>query len=145
LGATAGAALAFLVSRYLARRRAERWIQTRPRFDAVDRAVGREGFKVVLLTRLSPVFPFIFLNYGFGLTRVGFWPYAVASFVGMLPGTLLYVYLGSLGRAGLEAASGVGSASGLKLAANLAGLAATLLVTVLVTRTARRALREQGI
>jgi uncharacterized membrane protein YdjX (TVP38/TMEM64 family) len=145
VGATLGAALAFLVSRHGARRRVELWAAKKPRFAAVDRAVGREGWKIVLLTRLSPVFPFIFLNYAYGLTPVRFWPYFLASLLGMIPGTLMYVYLGSLGRLGLEAASGEGGFSAARLALNLIGLLATVLATVLITRSARRALAEAGI
>src|SRR5260370_10964301 len=92
-GATLGASLAFLVARYVARRAVERRIAANRRFQAIDRAVGREGFKIVALLRLSPVFPFNLLNYALGLTRVRFLDYFAAS-AAMLPGTLLYVYYG---------------------------------------------------
>jgi uncharacterized membrane protein YdjX (TVP38/TMEM64 family) len=143
-GATLGAALAFLVSRHLARKRVERWIQRKASFVAVDKAVAREGWKIVFLTRLSPVFPFNLQNYAYGLTSVSFWPYVLASWIGMIPGTFLYVYLGTLGRSGLEAASG-GGAETFRLALQAVGLLATLGVTILITRTAKRALREAGI
>jgi len=143
-GATLGAASAFLVSRHLARKRVERWIQRKPSFAAIDKAVAREGWKIVFLTRLSPVFPFNFQNYAYGLTSVPFWQYVLASWIGMIPGTFLYVYLGTLGRSGLEAASG-GGAETFRLAFQAAGLLATLAVTILITRTAKRALREAGI
>jgi uncharacterized membrane protein YdjX (TVP38/TMEM64 family) len=144
LGATLGAAGAFLVSRHVARGRIESWIERKPSFAAVDKAVAREGWKIVFLTRLSPLFPFNVQNYAYGLTRVSFWQYALASFVGMIPGTFLYVYLGTLGRSGLEAASG-GGAETFRLLLQVLGLLATLGVTILITRTARRALREAGI
>ncbi len=144
VGATLGAAGAFLVSRHLARKRVESWIEEKPSFVAVDRAVARDGWKIVFLTRLSPLFPFNFQNYAYGLTRVSFWQYVLASFVGMIPGTFLFVYLGTLGRSGLEAASG-GGAETLRLALQVLGLLATLGVTILITRTAKRALREAGI
>ncbi len=144
-GATLGAALAFLVSRYLARERVESWIQSKPSFLAVDRAVAKQGWKIVLLTRLSPVFPFNFQNYAYGLTRIPFWHYTLASWVGMIAGTFLYVYLGTLGKSGLEAASGAEGVQGLKLTVQALGLLATVAVTVLITRTARRALKEAGI
>ena len=70
-------------------------IASYPRFQAIDRAVGEQGFKIVLLTRLSPIFPFNLLNYAFGLTKVRLWQYVLASWIGMLPGTIMYVYLGS--------------------------------------------------
>jgi uncharacterized membrane protein YdjX (TVP38/TMEM64 family) len=143
-GATLGAAGAFLVSRHLARKRVERWIQRKASFVAVDGAVAREGWKIVFLTRLSPVFPFNFQNYAYGLTSVSFWHYVLASWIGMIPGTFLYVYLGTLGRSGLEAASG-NAAGSYRLALQAVGLLATLGVTILITRTAKRALREAGI
>ncbi len=145
VGATLGAALAFLVSRHFARRRVESWIQTKPRFSAVDRAVAKEGWKIVFLTRLSPVFPFNFQNYAYGLTRVSFWHYTLASLVGMIPGTFMYVYFGSLGRSSLEAAAGSEGMGGLRLALQVIGLVATVLVTILITRIATRALKEAGI
>ncbi len=70
-GATAGLALAFLAARLLARDRVARWLSTKPSFAAVDRAVAAEGWKIVFLTRLTPVFPFTVLNYAYGLTRKG--------------------------------------------------------------------------
>lgn len=143
-GATLGAAGAFLVSRHLARKRVERWIQRKPSFVAVDKAVAREGRKIVFLTRLSPVFPFNFQNYAYGLTSVSFWQYVLASWIGMIPGTFLYVYLGTLGRSGLAAASG-GGVEIFRLTLQAVGLLATLGVTILITRTAKRALREAGI
>jgi uncharacterized membrane protein YdjX (TVP38/TMEM64 family) len=144
-GATLGAASSFLVSRHLARKRVERWIQRKPSFVAVDGAVAREGWKIVFLTRLSPLFPFNFQNYAYGLTRVSFWQYVLASWIGMIPGTFLYVYLGTLGRSGLEAASGSGGAETFRFALQAVGLLATLAVTILITRTAKRALREAGV
>ncbi len=143
-GATLGAALAFLVSRHLARKRVERWIQGKSSFLAVDKAVAREGWKIVFLTRLSPVFPFNFQNYAYGLTSVSFGQYVLASWIGMIPGTFLYVYLGTLGRSGLEAASGTGAET-YRLALQAVGLLATLGVTILITRAAKRALREAGV
>ena len=144
LGATLGAAGAFLVSRHLARKRVERWIQRKPSFVAVDKAVAREGWKIVFLTRLSPVFPFNLQNYAYGLTSVSFWHYVLASWIGMIPGTFLYLYLGTLGRSGLEVASG-GGVETYRLVLKAVGLLVILAVTILITRTAKRALREAGI
>ena len=145
LGATAGAALAFLVSRHLARRRVESWIETKPRFVAVDKAVAKEGWKIVFLTRLSPIFPFNFQNYAYGLTKISFWHYTLASLVGMIPGAFMYVYIGSLGRSSLEAAAGDESVETLQLILQIVGLAATVLVTIFITRIAAKALKEAGI
>jgi uncharacterized membrane protein YdjX (TVP38/TMEM64 family) len=107
----------------------------------VDAAIGEQGFKIVALLRLSPVFPFNVLNYGLGLTRVRFRDYALAC-VAMAPGTLLYVYYGRV--AGDLAMAAAGSAErGTEYWAFLAfGLIATVVVTLFVTRIARRALRE---
>ncbi|MDP6607995.1 MAG: TVP38/TMEM64 family protein [Vicinamibacterales bacterium] len=142
LGATTGAAAAFLVSRYLARSAIEGRVSGHPRFAAIDRAVGAEGFKIVLLLRLSPIFPFNLLNYALGLTRVGFRDYLLAS-VGMLPGSLLYTYYGKL--AG-DVATLAGGAPVTKepgyYGVLVVGLVATVAVTTLVTRTAARALRQ---
>ncbi len=142
VAATVGASLAFLVSRHVARSAIEQRLAGNDRFAAIDRAVGAEGRKIVFLLRLSPVFPFTLLNYALGLTRVRFADYVVASF-GMLPGTLLYVYYGKL--AGDVAALAGGAAVEKNVgyyAVLLLGLVATVVVTTLVTRIARRALRE---
>src|ERR687883_71015 len=95
LASVTGASLAFWLGRTLARDLVEKRLAGNPRFRALDQAVAAGGFKIVLLTRLSPLFPFTLLNYAFGLTRVRFRDYVLASWVGMLPGTVMYVYLGS--------------------------------------------------
>jgi uncharacterized membrane protein YdjX (TVP38/TMEM64 family) len=142
VAATVGASAAFLVARYLARGLVERRLVGDARFAAIDRAIGTEGRKIVLLLRLSPVFPFNLLNYALGLTRVRFADYLVAS-IGMLPGTLLYVYYGKVAGdvARLAAGAPVRRDTAYYVAAGL-GLVATIVVTALVTRIARRALRE---
>lgn len=139
IGATLGAAAAFLVGRYLARNAVARRIESNPRFAAIDRAVANEGWKIVLLTRLSPVFPFTLLNYAFGITRVKFTHYLLASWIGMMPGTVLYVYLGSLA----QVATSARTRSPAEWTLYAIGLVATLAVTVLITRIARRALARQ--
>lgn len=143
VGASLGAAAAFLIARYAARRAIERKIAGNPRFAAIDRAVSREGFKIVALLRLSPVFPFNLLNYSLGLTRVRFLDYLLASFA-MLPGTLLYVYYGHAAGSLAAVAGGARAEKGIESWISLAiGLAATVLVTTLITRLARRALAQQ--
>ncbi len=142
IAATFGAAAAFLVSRYLARGAIEQRLSTHPKFAAIDKAVGAQGRKIVFLLRLSPVFPFNLLNYGLGLTQVRFADYMVAS-VGMLPGTLLYVYYGKLAGDVAALAGGAAPEKGAGYYAVLIlGLVATVVVTTMVTRTARKALRE---
>jgi uncharacterized membrane protein YdjX (TVP38/TMEM64 family) len=141
-GAVLGSALAFLVARHLARAAVERRLAGDPRFAAIDRAVGEQGRKIVFLLRLSPVFPFNLLNYALGLTRVRFADYLLAS-LGMLPGTLLYVWSGKLAGDVAALAGGAPPPGGAGRQVLLAvGLLATLAVTVLVTRIARRALAE---
>ncbi len=137
-----GATAAFLIGRYLVRDWIEQKLEGYPRFHAIDEAVGKNGFKIVFLTRLSPAFPFNLLNYAFGLTRVSLRDYVLASWIGMFPGTLMYVYLGSM--AGNVAELGATDTSGDvgQQAFKAFGLVVTILVTVLVTRIARKALRE---
>lgn len=145
VASTGAASLAFLIARHLAREAVARRIRGNARFDAIDRAIGEGGWKIVALLRLSPAVPFNLQNYLYGLTRIGFWPCVLASWAAMLPGTFLYVYLGHVGRAGLEAAAGSGrSRSPAEWAMIGVGLLATVAVTVYVTRLARRAMRERG-
>jgi uncharacterized membrane protein YdjX (TVP38/TMEM64 family) len=143
IGATLGASAAFLVARYGARGAIERRIAGNPRFAAIDRAVGREGFKIVALLRLSPVFPFNLLNYALGLTKVSFWQYAAAS-IAMLPGTLLYVYYGKAAGSLAALAGGAKTEKGPGdwIVLGL-GLVATIAVTTFVTRLAGKTLRQE--
>ena len=142
MAATLGSCLAFLVSRHLARGAVERKLANNPRFAAIDRAVSAQGRKIVFLLRLSPVFPFNLLNYALGLTNLRFVDYAIAAF-GMLPGTILYVYYGKL--VGDVAALAGGAAPERRVAdyaTLILGLVATIVVSTIVTRTARKALTE---
>ncbi len=142
IGSTLGACAAFLVSRYLARPWIERAFAGNAKFRAIDRAVGGHGFKIVLLTRLSPIFPFNVLNYAYGLTSISFVRYALASWLGMLPGTMMYVYLGSAARSLAETASGDAAARPVAQAFFYVGLALAVVVSVVVARIARKALSE---
>jgi uncharacterized membrane protein YdjX (TVP38/TMEM64 family) len=144
LASTTAAALAFLVARHLARRRVERLARRYPRFRAVDRAIAEGGWRVVALLRLSPAVPYSAGNYLFGLTAVAFWPYVLASWTCMLPGTLLYVYLGYAGHAGLRGVAAGSARTPAEWALLAVGLAATAAVTVYLTRLARRTLERQG-
>ena len=140
IGSTFGATAAFLVGRYLARNWVSGKVAGNDKFKAVDEAVAQEGWKIVLLTRLSPVFPFNLLNYAFGLTKVRLKQYFLASWIGMIPGTIMYVYIGSL--AGDLASLGTSSrnrTTGEWILYGV-GLLATLVVTVFVTRLAKKAL-----
>lgn len=143
VAAVLGAGAAFLVARYVARPAVERRLRGDKRFERIDAAIGRQGTKIVLLLRLSPVLPFNLLNYALGLTRVRFRDYLLAS-VGMLPGTLLYVYYGKVAGdvAALLGGAEIDRGTAYYLVLGL-GLLATVGVTVVVTRIARRALAEE--
>ncbi|HEY3173276.1 MAG TPA: TVP38/TMEM64 family protein [Thermoanaerobaculia bacterium] len=141
VGATAGAALAFLIARHVARERVEKVARRREDFRAIDRAIGEKGWKIVALLRLSPLVPFSLSNYLYGLTAIRFGPYVLASAAGMLPGTVLYIYLGVAGRVAAAASAGE-KRSPLEWAALVVGLAATIIATIFITRIARRELRK---
>ena len=138
IASTLGASLAFLIGRYLAREWVSRKIESNEKFTTIDEAVAREGWKIVGLLRLSPVFPFNLLNYSLGVTMVSFRDFFLASWIGMIPGTVMYVYIGSL--AGDLAALGTETRSRTPA---VVGLVATVLVTVCVTRIARKALEKK--
>lgn len=141
--ATLGATAAFLVGRYLARDWVEARISGHPKFQAIDESVASEGWKIVGLTRLSPVFPFNLLNYAFGLTRVSLRDYFWATGIGMIPGGVMYVYLGSL--VGDLALLGTEERirSPFEWGLYVVGLLATVVVTIYVTRLARTVLAQK--
>lgn len=142
VAATIGAGLSFLVARYVARDAVEKRLAGNEKIASIDRAIAAEGRKIVFLLRLVPIIPFNALNYGLGLTRVSFADYLVAS-IGMIPGTLLYVYSGKVAGDVAELASGASVSQGTGYYAFLSlGLVATIAVTIVVTRIARRALTE---
>lgn len=141
ISSTMGATVAFLVGRYVARGWIAKKIEGNIQFKAIDQAVADEGWKMVGLTRLSPIFSFNLLNYAYGLTRVSLKEYVLASWIGMMPGTVMYVYLGSLAGdlASLGAETGHVTTPG-EWAMYGIGLAATVGVTVYVTKIAKKAL-----
>lgn len=137
IGATTGATIAFLVGRYIARGWISKKIEGNDKFAAIDRAVGKEGLKIVFLTRLSPIFPFNLLNYGMGVTGVSLRDYFFGS-VGMIPGTIMYVYIGSLAT---DLAT-VSASNQFDVPIKIVGFIITVLVTIYVTKVARKALAE---
>ena len=143
IAATLGATAAFLVGRYLARGWVSARLEGNPKFKAIDEAVGKEGWKIVILTRLSPVFPFNLLNYAYGLTRVSLRDYFFASWLGMIPGTVLYVYIGALTGDVARAAGGSAARTPAGWALTIVGFVATIAVAVYATRIGARALREK--
>jgi uncharacterized membrane protein YdjX (TVP38/TMEM64 family) len=138
IGATLGATAAFLVGRYFARGWVAKRIEGSATFNAIDKAVAREGWKIVGLTRLSPVFPFVLLNYAFGITQVSLRDYVLASAVGMLPGTIMYVYIGSLAQV-----AGQRQRTPAEWSLYGVGLLATVVVTIFITRIAKKALAQR--
>jgi uncharacterized membrane protein YdjX (TVP38/TMEM64 family) len=144
LGAAVGSTVAFFAARYVVRRFVERYVNRHPRLVAIDRAVESEGARLVFLLRLSPVVPFILLNYVLGISRVRFTDYS-AGLIGMVPVAAVYVYAGKVAGDLAALASGVATPRGSTYYAVLtAGLAATIAATVLVTRAARKAI-ETGL
>ncbi|XWK86224.1 MAG: TVP38/TMEM64 family protein [Phormidium sp.] len=145
IAATLGATFAFLIGRYLTRDWVAKKIADNSKFQAIDNAVAKEGFKIVLLTRLSPVFPFTLLNYALGITKVSLKDYILGS-IGMIPGTIMYVYIGSL--AGNIAMIGAGNvptnpqAETAKWIIRIVGFLATVAVTIYITHIAKKALQE---
>src|SRR6266487_5752810 len=106
VGATLGASLAFLIARFIARDKVEVIARRNEKFAKIDNAIGEQGAKLIFLLRLSPVIPFNLSNYFYGLTGVKFWPYVFASWSGMIPGTFLYVYIGTAGKGAVMVARG---------------------------------------
>jgi pyruvate/2-oxoglutarate dehydrogenase complex dihydrolipoamide dehydrogenase (E3) component/uncharacterized membrane protein YdjX (TVP38/TMEM64 family) len=141
LGANLGALSAFLLARTFLRDKVAAWAAANPRFRSLDQAIGKQGFKMVLLTRLSPVFPFVLLNYFLGLTAVRLGAYVLANLIGMLPATFLFVYIGAAARDAIAGRADT-AADFYQQIFKYVGLAATVAVVVLVTRIARKALRE---
>jgi uncharacterized membrane protein YdjX (TVP38/TMEM64 family) len=145
IGSTLGATFAFLAGRHLVRPWVEKKMESYPQFKALDEAVAKEGWKIVGLTRLSPVFPFNLLNYFYGVTKVKLWEYVLSSWIGMMPGTIAYVYIGSLATdlAAIASKPVTHEANSVQWAMRLLGLAATLAVTVYAARIARLALKSK--
>ncbi|EKQ66882.1 hypothetical protein OsccyDRAFT_4692 [Leptolyngbyaceae cyanobacterium JSC-12] len=144
IAAMLGAITAFLIGRYHTRSWVSQKLQGYPKFQAIDQAVAREGLKIVFLTRLSPIFPFNLLNYSFGITCVSLRDYVIGS-VGMIPGSVMYVYLGSL--AGDIATLGMPQelspqVQGIRWFMKIVGFLATFAVTLYITRIAKKALNH---
>lgn len=99
LSGSIAAAVGFLIGRFFLREKVEKILQEYPKFQAVDRVIGKEGFKIMILLRLSPIFPFALSNYLYGVTSVEFWPYFWGTMIGFAPGTAAYVYTGTVGKA----------------------------------------------
>lgn len=140
IGSTLGSTAAFLVGRFFARDWVAAKVSDSPRFKAIDDAVAQNGFKIVLLTRLSPIFPYNLLGYMYGITQVRLRDYFFASWIGMFPGTVMYVYLGTV--LGLAAGTGDRERTTGEYVLLGVGLLATIAVTVVITKVARKALQD---
>ena len=144
IASTLGATGAFLVGRYLAREWIEKKIAGNEKFDAIDKAVAQEGWKIVGLVRLVPVIPFNLLNYALSLTRVTLRDYVFASWIGMFPATVMYVYIGSAAaRVATLGAEEEAAMTPFKWGLYGVGFAATVAVTIIITRIAKRALQDR--
>ena len=141
-GAVIGATLAFIVARYFVRKNIEDYAKKNARFQAIDEAIGKNGWKIIGLLRLSPLIPFNLSNYFYGITAVSLKAYVAISAVGMIPGTLLYAYLGAIGKAGIAGEKTQHSSAQYILLG--VGLVATIAVTILVSRIAKNALKKSG-
>ncbi|MGM0557469.1 MAG: TVP38/TMEM64 family protein [Myxococcota bacterium] len=139
---TAGAAVAFLLGRTVAHDWAAERVEDFPRFNALYRAIQKDDFKVVLLARLVPVVPYNILNYAFSLTKVGFKRYVFASWLGMLPATVVYVYVGAAAKNLTRVAAGDVEVGWLQIALFVLAGAAAIAVSVLLMRRARREFEE---
>ncbi len=144
IGGMIGAVVAFLLSRYIARDWVTKIIARDRRFQRVDKAIAANGFKFVLLTRLSPVVPYVLQNYTYGLTAVSLKDYSKASVIGMLPGTLLYVYLGSMITEASQVASGKILTTPAHIAFYILGLIATVAITIVLAKIAKKAMQEEN-
>lgn len=143
--ATVAAALAFLVARYFARHRIEKLARKNEKYEAVDRAIRRHGWKVVLLLRISPLLPYTISNYIYGLTAVDFVHYVIASAVGIIPMVAVYVSIGAAGREAALAAAGGGQHSTVELVVFAVGVVFTIAAGVLIARAAKRELAEMRV
>jgi uncharacterized membrane protein YdjX (TVP38/TMEM64 family) len=141
LGSTLGATTAFLVGRRLGRAAMMRRLGDRPVLAALDRAISRQGFVIVLLVRLSPLLPYNVLNYALALSSVSCRTFVFASWLGMLPVTVMYASIGAAAESLAELLSGQENASSGQVLL-IAGAIATVVVALLIARATKKALRE---
>jgi len=145
LGSTVGATAAFLAGRSFLRRFIEHKMSSDVVFRSLDVAVAEQGFKIVMLTRFSPILPFGLLNYAFGLTKVRVRDFILASWIGMFPGTVLYVSIGSAAKSLSDIAAGRSEGGIAQKVFFAVGLLATLAVTIVINRIARKALKDASV
>lgn len=141
ISATVGASLAFAIARVALREKLRVWARKKPVLQALDKTSRDDGWKVVGLLRLSPVVPFNLQNYAFGATDIPAWHFIIPTLIGIIPGTSLYVYIGTLGRV----ATSEDSVKSPQIILFVIGFFATLAVIVIVTRKARLMLKQIGL
>ena len=142
LGATLGAMAAFGLARTALRGPVRRWARTYPGFDSLDHAIAARGGWIVFLVRLTPVFPFVYVNYLFGLTAIPAATYAATTILGMIPATIVYVALGASASAAVTGRAASWSTGRISL--TVAGVVAAIAVSFIVARIATRAVRDAG-
>ena len=143
ISTTISAMAAFFIARYMARGWVARRIAARPKYAAIDNAVGRQGWKIVLLTRLSPGFPFTLLNYALGVTQVSATAFLTATAVGMAPRTLVHVYAGVFGSSlATFGVDGVGP-DAVRILTVTVGIIVTILATVYISRLVQKTVEEE--
>jgi uncharacterized membrane protein YdjX (TVP38/TMEM64 family) len=140
IGATLGAMAAFLLARTILRKKIEAMTAGNAKFRALDKAIAREGAKIVFLIRLAPVFPFTWVNYAFGLTGIGPLQYFLATFFGIIPATLAFVWASAT-----ATAAATGAASTTKVVINVVGVIVAIIVTIFVARIATTAIKRAGV
>ena len=133
LSSTLGATCAFMVSRYLIRKSIEKRVLKNKKFQSIDNEINEQGWKIVILARLSPIIPFFLLNYALGITKIRFIHFIFASWIGMIPGTIVYVLMGTMGGAFIN-----GKKSSFEWVLLGIGLIATILVTLLISKIIKK-------
>ena len=133
IGSTLGATCAFMISRYLMRKSVEKRFLENKKFQSVDNEINENGWKIVILARLSPIIPFFLLNYALGITKIRFFHFIFASWIGMIPGTIVYVLMGNMGGAFIN-----GKKSPFEWVLLGIGLIATILVTLLISKIIKK-------
>ncbi len=142
VGNVGGAAMSFFISRWIGRRWLHRKLMRNPTLEALEPAVEREGWKIILLSQLHPLFPTSLLNYLYGLTRIRFRTCMLWVAIGQAPGLFLYAYLGTLGQLGLNLVRGKSHPRVVEYFVWGGGLAFSVIVLVLLGRIALRLLQE---
>ena len=137
--ATIAAGISFLIARYLARHRVEKFARKNEKFEAVDRAIAKSGWKVALMLRISPLLPYTIANYLYGLTAIRFWPYMITTAIGIVPMVAVYVSIGAAGREAALARAG-GHQSKTEWIVLGVGLLVTIAAGILIARGAKREL-----